>query len=374
MAARRKPIGVDFFCGCGGMTAGLTRAGVEVRLGIDIDPICRKTYERNTGVRFECRDIRKLSYRRVERALRSNGGKRPLLFAACAPCQPFSKVRKSGRKRGNDSELLLEFLRFVLHFRPEYVISENVPCLQSSGRRIIRKFIKSLREAGYRTDFRVVNAADFGVPQHRLRLVILASRAVTDVRIPEGPTRKSRPTVYGAIGNLPAIGAGARVSRPPNHWASGLSPKNLQRIRAVPTDGGDLRSVPASLRPPSRRADGRRWKGAFFDVYGRMKWDAPAPTLTTRCNSYSNGRYGHPEQDRAISLREAAALQSFPASYVFSVSSIGDGARLIGNAVPVRLAFHLAKVLLKPDDRVPPRVLGVRGLSVLRRARRRQSS
>lgn len=374
MATRRKPIGIDFFCGCGGMTAGLTRAGVEVRLGIDMDPICRKTYERNTGVRFECRDIRKLSYRRVERVLRSKGGKRPLLFAACAPCQPFSKVRKSGRKRGNDSELLLEFLRFVLRFRPEYVISENVPSLQSSGRRIIRKFIKSLREAGYRTDFRVVNAADFGVPQHRLRLVILASRAVTDVRIPEGPTRKNRPTVYGAIGNLPAISAGARLSRPPNHWASGLSPKNLQRIRAVARDGGDLRSVPASLRPPSRKTGGRRWKGAFFDVYGRMRWDSPAPTLTTRCNSYSNGRYGHPEQDRAISLREAAALQSFPASYVFSVRSIGDGARLIGNAVPVRLAFHLAKVLLKPDNGVPPRALGVRGLSAPRRARRRRSS
>lgn len=374
MAANRKPIGVDFFCGCGGMTAGLIRAGVDVRLGIDLDPVCRKTYERNTGVKFECRDIRRLSYRRVERAIRSAGGRRPLLFAACAPCQPFSKVRKNGRKRGRDSELLLEFLRFVLRFRPDYVISENVPSLQSSGRRIIRKFVSSLREAGYRTDFRIVNAADFGVPQHRLRLVILASRTAIGVRVPEGPTRRNRPTVREAIGNLPPTCAGARISKPPNHWTSGLSPKNLRRIRAVPKDGGDLRSVPSSLRPPSRKTRGRRWKGAFFDVYGRMRWDSPAPTLTTRCNSYSNGRYGHPEQDRAISLREAAALQSFPASYVFSVRSIGDGARLIGNAVPIRLAFHLARVLLKPDSGVPPLATGARGLSARRRARCRQLS
>ncbi len=329
------------------MTAGLIRAGVDVRLGIDVDPLCGKTYERNTGVQFECLDIRKLSYRRVERAL-SRGNGRPVLFAACAPCQPFSKARKNGRRGAHDTRLLLEFLRFVLRFRPEYVLSENVPQLQSSGRRIVRRFLKLLKRAGYRTDHRIVNAADFGVPQHRLRFVILASRIVEEVRIPEGPTRKNSPTVRQAIGHLPAIPAGVRVSRPRNHWASALSPENLRRIRAVPKDGGDLRSVPVSLRPPSRKNVGGYGKGGFFDVYGRMRWDGPAPTLTTRCNSYSNGRYGHPEQDRAISLREAATLQSFPASYVFYVRKVEDGARLIGNAVPLRLAFRLARALLKP--------------------------
>lgn len=348
---KSRAIGIDFFCGCGGMTAGLIRAGVEVRLGVDVDPFCRETYERNNRVPFECADIRELSYHRVQRVLQDRNG-RPVMFSACAPCQPFSKARKSANDRHRDVGLMLEFLRFVIRFRPEYIICENVPQLRSSesGRRIIREFLQSLEIAGYSTDHRIVNAADFGVPQHRLRLVILASREDREVRIPDGPTRVNRPTVRQAIGHFPRIAAGGRTSRPQNHWASSLSHENLRRICAVPRDGGDLRSVPVSLRPPSRKRFtkyGEDGKGGFFDVYGRMRWDAPAPTLTTRCNSYSNGRYGHPDQNRAISLREAAALQSFPGSYVFYVDSINDGARLIGNAVPVRLALHLARALLR---------------------------
>ena len=137
----------------------------------------------------------------------------------------------------------------------------------------------------------------------------------------------------------------------PNHWVAKLEPKNLERIRSVPKDGGDLRSVSARLRPPSRKNFEKYGNGGFFDVYGRMRWDAPAPTLTTRCNSYSNGRYGHPEQDRAISIREAAALQSFPDSYVFHVKSVNDAAKLIGNAVPVNLAYHLTKAMLNRRDK-----------------------
>lgn len=342
-----RAVGIDFFCGSGGMTAGLLRAGVKVRLGVDADPLCRETYEQNNGVPFECSDIRRLSYRLVQRALGDLNG-RPVVFSACAPCQPFSKVRKTANTRYQDRGLMLEFLRFVLRFRPEYLICENVPQLWTSrsGERVIRKFLRSLQTAGYSTDHRIVNAADFGVPQHRLRLVILASRVVHDIRVPNGPTRKRRPTVRQAIGHLPRIPAGGRLTRPRNHWASALSPQNLRRIRAVPKNGGDLRSVPASLRPRSRKRFTKYGNGGFFDVYGRMRWDAPAPTLTTRCNSYSNGRYGHPEQNRAISLREAAALQSFPASYVFYVGGLNVGARLIGNAVPVRLAFHLASAVL----------------------------
>jgi len=342
-----RAVGIDFFCGAGGMTAGLIRAGVEVRLGVDLDPLCRETYERNNEVAFECADIQNLSYRRVERALRGKSG-HPVVFSACAPCQPFSKVRKSVNGRHQDAGMMLEFLRFVIRFRPEHVICENVPQFQSSslGRRVIRKFLGSLETAGYSTDHRIVNAADFGVPQHRLRLVILASRTGRDVRVPVGPTRDSPPTVRQTIGHLPPIPAGGRSSKFPNHWASALSADNLRRIGAVQKNGGDLRSVPISLRPPSRKNFSKYGNGGFFDVYGRMRWDATAPTLTTRCNSYSNGRYGHPEQNRAISLREAAALQSFPNSYKFYAHSINAGARLIGNAVPVRLAFHLAKALL----------------------------
>jgi DNA (cytosine-5)-methyltransferase 1 len=347
MAMSKRFVGIDFFCGCGGMTAGLLKAGVDVRLGVDIDPICKDTYEKNNGVPFECADVRSNLRARIVRALAKKRG-RPVIFAACAPCQPFSKVRKSGVKKHPDTNLLNVFLGYVLAFKPEYVLCENVPQLESStkGKRIIKKFLKSLFACGYKADVGVVNAADFNVPQNRWRLVIMASRVGNVVKVPNGPTAGAPPVVRQAIGNYPPLRAGERRDDVPNHWAAKLEPKNLERIRAVPRDGGDLRSVSVRLRPPSRKDFGNYGHGGFFDVYGRMKWDAPAPTLTTRCNSYSNGRYGHPEQDRAISIREAAALQSFPDDYVFHVGAVNDAAKLVGNAVPVNLAFHLARVLL----------------------------
>lgn len=340
-------VGIDFFCGCGGMTAGLKKAGVEVLLGIDNDPLCSETYERNNGVPFECADIKSIPRERIAKVLEKKG-RRPVIFAGCAPCQPFSKIRKSGVKKHPDTNLLNVFLRFVLEFEPEYVLCENVPRMESSGqgKRVLYKFLANLVAHGYRVDFGVVNAMDFGVPQNRWRLVIMASRVKDFVGIPEGPTVGSPPTVRDAIGNYPPLRAGEKRDDVPNHWAAKLEPKNLERIRAVPKDGGDLRSVGARLRPASRRAFRKYGHGGFFDVYGRMRWDAPAPTLTTRCNSYSNGRYGHPEQDRAISIREAAALQTFPDSYVFHVKAVNDAAKLVGNAVPVDLAYHLAKAIL----------------------------
>jgi len=344
-------VGIDFFCGCGGMTAGLKKAGVEVLLGIDNDPLCSETYERNNGVPFECADIKSIPRERIAKVLEKKG-RRPVIFAGCAPCQPFSKIRKSGVKKHPDTNLLNVFLRFVLEFEPEYVLCENVPRMESSGhgKRVLYKFLANLVAHGYRVDFGVVNAMDFGVPQNRCRLVIMASRVKDFVGIPEGPTVGSPPTVRDAIENYPPLRAGEKRDDVPNHWAAKLEPKNLERIRAVPKDGGDLRSVGTRLRPASRRVFGKYGHGGFSDVYGRMKWDEPAPTLTTRCNSFSNGRYGHPDQDRAISIREAAALQSFPDSYIFHVKAVNDAAKLVGNAVPVDLAYHLAKAILKGRD------------------------
>lgn len=347
MAVKKRYLGIDFFCGCGGMTAGLIRAGVDVRLGIDIDPLSKDTYEKNNGVPFQCADVRSNLNSTIAEALAEKRD-RPVIFAGCAPCQPFSKVRKSGVKKHSDTNLLNVFMRYVLAFKPEYVLCENVPQLESSphGRRVISRFLANLLAYGYKTDIRVVNAADFDVPQNRWRLVIMASRVRNSVKVPAGPTAGAPPLVRQAIGAYPPLCAGERMDDIPNHWAAKLEPMNLERIRAVPKDGGDLRSVNVRLRPPSRRHFKKYGHGGFFDVYGRMKWDAPAPTLTTRCNSYSNGRYGHPEQDRAISIREAAALQSFPDDYVFHVHAVNEAAKLVGNAVPVNLAFHLAKVLL----------------------------
>ena len=344
-------IAVDFFCGCGGMTAGLAKAGVEVRLGLDMDQLCRDTYERNTSVPFEAVDIRTVPNKLIRDAI-GKRGRRPLLFVGCAPCQPFSKARKSGVRKHPDVDLLSHFLRIVLTFRPHFVLCENVPQLSKTrnGSCVADAFLRDLRSAGYATDSGVVNSADFDVPQNRWRLVIMGSRVRDKVKIPVGPTRSNAPTVRHAIADLPPLAAGERSGTVPNHWASNLSQVNLRRIRAVPKNGGDLRSVPAELRPESRKDFSRYGKGGFFDVYGRMKWDEPAPTLTTRCNSYSNGRYGHPEQDRAISLREAARLQSFDDSYVFYVPVLTEAAKMIGNAVPVNMSYHLTLSLLNGEN------------------------
>jgi len=348
MAMTNDCLAVDFFCGCGGMTAGLKKAGIEVRLGLDIDPSCRETYEGNNQTPFHCMDLRDLSPRSLSRLI-GKRGKRPLLFAGCAPCQPFSKVRKSGIRKHPDADLLDYFLKFVLVCRPDYVLCENVPqlCTPSNGRDIPRSFLSSLEKFGYATDMRVINAIDFGVPQNRRRLVMIASRRSKKIKIPEGPTKNFPITVRQAIEDLPVLVAGQRDPIVANHWASSLSELNLARIKAVPKDGGDLRNVPENLRPSSRKYSSIYGHGGFYDVYGRMKWDEPAPTLTTRCNSYSNGRYGHPEQDRAISLREAARLQSFDDSYVFHSNVVNVVAKMIGNAVPVNMAYHLARCFME---------------------------
>jgi DNA (cytosine-5)-methyltransferase 1 len=339
-------IAIDFFCGCGGMTAGLKRAGIEVRMGLDLDPLCRETYEQNNNVPFEIADIRKVSKRKIKNAI-GHCGSRPILFAGCAPCQPFSKVRKSGVKKHPDEDLLSQFLQLVLIFQPHFVLCENVPRMLNTknGNLIVSPFIRHLKAAGYATDMAIINATAFDVPQNRRRLVIMASRIHEKVKIPIGPTTGNAPTVRLAIENLPRLVAGEKCDQIPNHWAANLSLENLARIHSVPKDGGDLRNVPVNLRPPSRKNLNKYGQGSFFDVYGRMKWDEPSPTLTTRCISYSNGRYGHPEQDRAISVREAARLQSFDDSYVFHTTRINDAAKMIGNAVPVRMAYHLVKGL-----------------------------
>jgi len=343
----QNTIGIDFFCGCGGMTAGLKKAGIDVRVGIDNDDSCRKTYTKNNGVPFKNDDVRTITKKTISKAIGSRRNK-TLIFAGCAPCQPFSKVRKSGIKRHPDKDLLKHFLRLVLAFKPELVLCENVPQIlkRRKGYRMVRGFIYNLNKQGYSTDMSIVNAADFGVPQIRRRLIIIASRIHDEVTIPDGKTKTKPPTVRQAISDLPKISAGEKSLDIPNHWAAALSPLNLKRIKAIKSDGGDLRSIPKKMRPPSRKNLEKYGRGSFFDVYGRMQWDQPAPTLTTRCNSFSNGRYGHPNQDRAISLREAARLQTFPDSYIFYNSSMVEAAKMIGNAVPVNMAYHIANALL----------------------------
>ena len=334
----------DFFCGAGGLTRGLLDAGIEVIAGFDNDEHCRLTYEHNNpGVRFVQEDMRKIGPINLSLKCQSEQYN-DLLFAGCAPCQPFSPQHK-GNKQRHDATLLGKFARLVETVLPGYVLIENVPGIaRVPGFSTFRRFLKMLTANNYGCDYRVLDAKYYGVPQNRRRLVLLAARN-RQPSLPEpkyGNQRRPFRTVRQTISHFPAIDAGEQHPDILNHLAAPITELNLKRLRSTPHDGGDRRSWPEHLRLECHKGD---YKG-HTDVYGRMHWDDPAPALTGRCHSISNGRYGHPTQDRAISLREAAALQSFPDGYEFFGYKTHI-AKQIGNAVPVRLAEQIGKHLLK---------------------------
>lgn len=336
-------IAVDFFCGAGGLTRGLLNAGITVIAGIDVDARCTETYERNNRpATFIVGDLRSLDTAILGRML---GGvrTRDMLFVGCAPCQSFSQQRRSPTRRP-DATLLVSFARLVEAFQPGQVLIENVPGIRKvAGFSAYRRFLRALDTCGYQYDEGVLDAKHYRVPQTRRRYVLLAMRGI----IPSLPERLNGPglhpyeTVRSAIAHFPPIRAGESHGMFPNHVAAGLSECNLRRLEHTPPDGGDRRAWPRDLILDCHREHAN----GHTDVYGRMFWDRPAPTLTGKCHSISNGRYGHPCQDRAISLREAASLQTFPDEYVF-YGSAKHIAVQIGNAVPVRLAEVLARQVL----------------------------
>ena len=335
----------DFFSGCGGSTRGFADAGIEPLLAIDWDSDAAATYRLNfPETTFLERDILSLSVDEVEEALPPRG-ESIRLFAGCAPCQPFSGHRHGPTALDKRSFLLLEFLRFVKASNPELIFVENVPGMQrlSTSRGPLAEFVEEVSKT-HDVSVDIISSADYGIPQTRRRLVLVASR-LGPIKLPLPThgleTGEPHSTIRDWIGSLPPIEAGQEDSEISNHRAMMLSDLNLKRIRATP-EGGDRRDWPRRLWPDCHQGgfDGHT------DVYGRLRWDSPAPTLTTKCLSYSNGRFGHPSQDRALSAREAAGLQTFPNSFRFTGSLTSQG-KQIGNAVPVLLAEHFGRHLMR---------------------------
>lgn len=348
---------VDLFCGAGGLTHGLTQAGIGVEAGIDVDEQVAHAFRKNNpGVEFLVWDVARKNYPSIAKLFRTGAIR---LLAGCAPCQPFSKLT-NGAKTHEAWDLLDNFGRFVRGILPELVTMENVPELEKRGSEVYLRFVDTLEACGYSVARNVVHCEEYGVPQSRRRLVLLASR-LGEIAIPDGrydsPTRTK--TVRQAIGALRPLASGEEDPDDPLHVASLLSPTNLGRIRATPHDGGAWKHWPDHLvLPCHRKSTGRTYRS----IYGRMWWDKPAPTMTTLCTGLGNGRFGHPEQDRAITLREAALLQSFPPDYEFwprkqklNRRAVG---RMIGNAVPPRLAKALGEALMSHVQAV----VGVNGV------------
>lgn len=338
----RRPIAIDLFSGCGGMTLGLRQAGFNVIGAVDKDPLSIETYRKNHKVvRVWETDIRDLSARDVMKALGIREGELDLL-AGCPPCQGFSSMRTmNGGRRVRDpqqKDLVFEILRFVSEIRPKAVMMENVPGLARDTR--MRVLVRELKLLGYKCNYAVLNAANYGVPQRRRRVILIAS---LKGRIDFAPSDSVQRSVRDAIAGLDHAG---QSGDPLHDLPETRSDKIKQLIKKIPRNGG------------SRMALGKRQQlrchkgfGGFKDVYGRMSWDDVAPTITGGCVNPSKGRFLHPKYNRAITLREAALLQTFPPRYFISLRrGKHSAASLIGNAIPPEFIRRHAVEVIKHLD------------------------
>ena len=330
-----KCTAVDLFCGIGGLTHGVQKTGIDVVAGIDIDSTCKYAYEENNNAVFINKAIEDVTAEEINALYPKDSIK---ILMGCAPCQPFSNYSlryiKDGRK-DNKWKLLYYFIELVKNTLPDVVSMENVP--QLSKEIVFNDFTTELGNLGYKVSWSIVNCADYGVPQNRKRLVLLASRFGNITIIPSLYNKEKYLTVEDVISKLPQLEDGDVCENDPLHRTSKLSKINKLRIRqSVP--GGTWADWDEKLKLPChKKATGK----GYSSVYGRMEWNKPSPTITTQFYGYGNGRFGHPEQNRAISLREGALLQSFPLNYKFidkentqTNKQIGVH---IGNAVPVEL-------------------------------------
>ena len=338
--AATKATVVDLFCGAGGLSHGMKLEGFHIAVGVDLDPACKFPFETNNGAEFLEQDVSRLTGSTIT-AL--HGKTKTRILVGCAPCQPFSRYAQ-GRPENEKWNLLKEFGRLIKTSEPDIVSMENVPGLQNFKRSdVYANFLKILQNHGYEVSSDVVYCPDYGIPQTRSRLVLLASRLGKISLIAKTHSPSNYATVRQTIGHLRPVSAGESDPRDPLHRARGLNETNMKRMLAA-KEGGTWREWDEELRLKCHSCE----KGdGYVSVYGRMKWDEPSPTMTTHCTGFGNGRFGHPAQDRAITLREAAMLQSFPQNYAFvpegEIPPFHAISRLIGNAVPVTLGRVIGK-------------------------------
>ncbi len=334
------------------MSFGLQQAGVDVIAGLDIDITCRDTYEANLKqAKFIHADITRLSEKSLTDYVEISINDDSMIFVGCSPCQFWTKLNTNKDNSSKSKNLLFDFLRFISHYKPGYVVVENVPGIwtrrSESG---IELFIKALKNMDFKVEHKIVNLNKFGVPQIRKRFTLIASRVIKKGIFPKEDIGHP-PVVRDFIGlrnGFPKISCGHKDYTNFMHTASGLSEKNLKRICSTKKDGGtrsDWANTDLQLETYKNRDS-----NSFVDTYGRIYWDKPAPTITTKFHSLSNGRFGHPEENRALSLREGATLQTFPKSYIFKAKSIAITAKIIGNAVPPEYAKRVGKAIIDQTE------------------------
>ena len=343
---------VDLFCGIGGLSYGLKCQGMKILAGFDLDYTCQYAYETNTGGKFYYRDVKTISGDEINK-LYSQKKNTIKVLAGCAPCQPFSSYAFKNKEKDSEKyDLLYEFGRLVREVLPDIVTMENVTqIINFKLKPVLQDFVDELKSLGYFVDVQKIFCPDYGIPQTRRRIVLVASKLGEIAIIPPTHNKENYVTVRETIGHLPLLLSGASDPLDPLHRAIALTPINMRRIQATPY-GGSWHDWPDELVLDCHKKVGGKTYGS---VYGRMEWDKPAPTMTTQCTGLGNGRFGHPEQHRAISAREAALIQTFPQSYKFFPDeqqvSITKASRYIGNAVPPKLGEILAKSIINHNSK-----------------------
>lgn len=336
---------IDLFCGIGGLSYGLKKAGIKIKAGIDQDKTCEYAYSKNNKAEFIGDDITNLKGSDlIDRYWKEEQIK---ILVGCAPCQPFSthSNKVKGKENTGKWNLLDEFLRLVKETTPNIVSMENVPNL--SNKDIFVNFKSTLEELGYKVSYQNVYCPDYGIPQKRRRLVLLASRYGEITLIPKTKSPGKYKTTKDAIGHLPKLKNGEKDESDALHFTTELTEINIKRMKASKPNGTWLDWDEDLRLECHKKSTGNTYKS----VYGRMSWDEPSPTITTQFYNFGTGRFGHPEQDRALTIREAALLQTFPKNYKFyknqediALTKIGVH---IGNAVPVDLGYVIGKSIIK---------------------------
>ena len=339
MGHKCKIEAIDLFSGIGGLTYGLRQANIDVLAGLDNDKSCKYSYEKNNHCKFITADIAEYNFEEMKKMYSENSIR---VLVGCAPCQPFSSHTFKSKNKEGDSRwnLINYFLKAIKTVDPQVISMENVRGITKTE--IFKDFISKVEALGYNIDYEVVYSPDYGVPQNRSRLVLLGSK-LGEIKVPpKTHSKNSYVTVGDVIRNLPRINSGGISHKDSIHRAKNLSPLNLDRIKQSKPKGTwrdwDVQLLPNCYKKVSGQS--------YTSVYGRMSWDEVAPTITTQFLNYGSGRFGHPEQNRALSVREGALLQTFPNDYDFgediSLTKIG---RHIGNAVPPKLGYVIGKTI-----------------------------
>lgn len=343
---KRKVEAIDLFCGIGGLTYGLRKANIDVLAGLDNDQSCEYSYTKNNDCKFILADITKYDFTKMKKLYSNDSIK---ILVGCAPCQPFSSHSFKIKNKKTDSQwsLIDYFFKAIKALNPHIISMENVRGVTKTN--VFRDFIKNVKGLGYQLNYEIINCADYGVPQSRRRLVLLGSK-FGEIEIPtKTHSKKNHIAVRKIIRKLPKLQAGKVNEKDPIHRTLNLSPLNIKRIKQSKPNGS-WKDWDKQLLPNCYR---RKSGNTYTSVYGRMSWDSISPTITTQFYAYGTGRFGHPKENRALSLREGALLQTFPKKYFFyKSSSIVTLGRHIGNAVPPKLGLAIGNTIRKHLERL----------------------